>query len=157
MRSLTQLALAALIACSALATQAGPVSGYFRSNGTYVAPYYRSDAGSPGSSPSSSHADRNPYAATPSVDVNGYYRSSGTYVAPHYRSNAGSLGSSPSSGYVYRNPYAAYPSVHVRGYYRSTGTYVAPHVRTAPNGTVTDNLSYRGYGTIRVPKYSLGR
>ena len=59
-----------------------------------------------------------------------------------------------SSGYVYRNPYAAYPSVHVRGYYRSTGTYVAPHVRTAPNWTVTDNLSYRGYGTIRVPKSS---
>ena len=31
------------------------------------------------------------------------------------------------------------------GYYRSTGTYVAPHTRTAPNGTATDNLSYRGY------------
>ena len=31
------------------------------------------------------------------------------------------------------------------GHYRSTGTYVAPHTRTAPNGTATDNLSYRGY------------
>jgi hypothetical protein len=68
MKSLTQLALAALIACSALATQAGPVSGYFRSNGTYVAPYYRTDAGSLGSSRSSSHADRNPCSAAPSVD-----------------------------------------------------------------------------------------
>jgi hypothetical protein len=88
--------------------------------------------------------------------VRGYYRSSGTYVAPHYRSAYGSVGHSysSSSGYVYRNPYAAYPSVHVRGYYRSTGTYVAPHVRTAPNWTVKDNLSYRGYGTIRVPKSS---
>ena len=112
MKSLTQLAFAALIACSALATQAGPMRSYVRSNGTYVAPYSRSDAGS--------------------------------------------LGSSPSSGYVYRNPYAGYPSVDVRGYYRSNGTYVAPHVRTAPNDTVTDNLSYRGFGTVRVPKYSLG-
>jgi hypothetical protein len=88
--------------------------------------------------------------------VRGYYRSNGTYVAPHYRSDSGSVGHSygSSSGYVYRNPYAAYPSVHVRGYYRSTGTYVAPHVRTAPNWTVKDNLSYRGYGTIRVPKSS---
>ena len=44
----------------------------------------------------------------------------------------------------------------MRGYYRSNGTYVAPHVRTAPNGTVTDNLSYGGYGTIRVPKSLCG-
>ena len=88
--------------------------------------------------------------------VNGYYRSNRTYVAAYYRSDSGSVGRSygSSSGYVYRNPYAAYPSVHVRGYYRSTGTYVAPHVRTAPNWTVKDNLSYRGYGTIRVPKSS---
>jgi hypothetical protein len=86
--------------------------------------------------------------------VRGYYRSSGTYVAPHYRSAYGSVGRSygSSPGYVYRNPYAASPSVNVSGYYRNTGTYVAPHVRTAPNWTVTDNLSYRGYGTIRVPK-----
>jgi hypothetical protein len=89
--------------------------------------------------------------------VRGYYRSNGTYVAPHYRSDSGSLGGSYSSSYVYRNPYAAYPSVSVRGYYRSSGTYVAPYVRTPANNTVTDNLSYRGYGTIRVPRYSLGQ
>ena len=88
--------------------------------------------------------------------VSGYYRSNGTYVAPSYRSDYGSVGSSYSSGYVYRNPYAAPPSVNVSGYYRSSGTFVAPHVRTAPNGTVTDNLSYRGYGTIRVPTSSYG-
>ena len=40
------------------------------------------------------------------------------------------------------------------GHYRSNGPCVAPHVRTAPNATVTDNLSYRGYGTVRVPKSS---
>jgi len=90
--------------------------------------------------------------------VSGHFRSNGTYVAPYYRSGGGSAGvysgyASPSRDYVYRNPYAAYPSVNVRGYYRSTGTYVAPYVRTPANNTVTDNLSYRGYGTIRVPRY----
>ncbi len=89
--------------------------------------------------------------------VSGYFRSNGTYVAPHYRSDSGSLGLSSSSGYVYRNPYAAYPSVSVNGYYRSNGTYVAPYVRTPANNTMTDNLGYRGFGTIRVPRYSLGR
>jgi hypothetical protein len=67
------------------------------------------------------------------------------------------LGLTTTRDYVYRNPYAADPTVHVRGYYRSSGTYVAPYVRTPANNTVTDNLSYRGYGTIRVPRYSLGR
>src|SRR5262249_6335717 len=93
--------------------------------------------------------------------VSGYVRSNGTYVAPYYRSSGSSLGSiSLSSGssrdYVYRNPSAAYPSVSVGGYTRSSGTYVPPHVRTLPNWTTTDNLNYRGYGTIRVPRYSSG-
>src|SRR5512136_293989 len=110
MKTLTKFGLATLMLITTLTAQAGWVSGYYRSNGTYVAPYYRSDYGSLG----------------------GSYGYSSSY----------------NSGYVYRNPYAAYPSVHVRGYYRSNGTYVAPHVRTPPNNTVTDNLSYRGYGTV---------
>ena len=85
--------------------------------------------------------------------VNGYYRSNGTYVTPYYRSDYGSMGNGSSYGYVYRNPYAAYPSVSVRGYYRADGTFVAPYRRTAPNNTTTDNLNYRGYGMIRVPRY----
>jgi hypothetical protein len=89
--------------------------------------------------------------------VNGYYRSSGTYIAPYYRSDYSPLGRSSrlavaSHAYVYRNPYTAYPSVRVRGYLRSNGTYVAPCRRTPPNNTVTDNLTYRGFGTVRVPK-----
>jgi hypothetical protein len=115
MKILIRLIVTAAVLVTSFAAQAGGVSGYYRSNGTYVAPYYRSDYGSLG----------------------GSYGHSSSY----------------SSGYVYRNPYAAYPSVNVRGYYRSSGTYVAPHVRTSPNWTKTDNLSYRGYGTIRVPRY----
>ena len=111
MKALTKLALAAVLLITAVAAQAGPVRGYYRSNGTYVAPHYRSDYGS-------------------------------------------SLGrSTSSSGYVYRNPYAASPSVGVRGYTRYDGTYVLPHYRTRANGTETDNLSYRGYGTVRVRRY----
>jgi len=117
MKTLKKIVLAFLTLTTAATTHAGWVSGYHRSNGTYVAPYCRSDYGTRGG-------------------YSGY--------------------SSSSQGYVYRNPYAAYPSVSVRGYYRGNGTYVAPHVRTAPNHTVTDNLSYRAFGTIRVPKSPLG-
>ncbi len=96
-------------------------------------------------------------AAAQAEWVRGYTRSNGTYVQPHYRSSSGSFGGSYRSGssspYKYQNPYAASPSVSVRDHYRTDGTYVLPHVRTAPNGTITDNLSYRGYGTIRVPRF----
>ena len=44
MKNLTKLALAAVILCSAFAAQAEMVSGHFRNNGTYVAPYYRTPA-----------------------------------------------------------------------------------------------------------------
>jgi hypothetical protein len=92
-------------------------------------------------------------AAAPAQTVRGYLRSNGTYVAPHYRSDYGSLGGSSSSSYVYRNPYAADPSVNVRSYQRYDGTTVDSYVRTPANNTLTDNLNYRGYGTIRVPRY----
>ena len=111
MKALTKLALAAVLLLTTVAAQAGPVRGYTRSNGTYVAPHYRSD----------------------------------------YGSSAGR--SSSSSSYVYRNPYAASPSVGVRGYTRNDGTYVLPYYRTPANRTETDNLNYRGYGTVRVPRY----
>jgi hypothetical protein len=46
--------------------------------------------------------------------------------------------------------------VHVNGYTRADGTTVLPYYRTPANDTVTDNLSYRGFGTVRVPKSSYG-
>ena len=117
MKTLTKIALAVLTLATSFSTQADWVRGHFRSNGTYVAPYYRSSSGSFSSYP-------------------GY--------------------ASPSREYVYRNPYAATPSVNVREYFRSDGTCVLPHVRTAPNRTELDNLSYRGYGTTRVPRNPYG-
>ena len=87
MKALIRFALAAMMLITTLTAQAGWVSGHYRSSGTYVAPYYRSDSGSTGHSDGSSsgYVYRNPYAAYPSVHVNGYYRSNGTYVAPHVR------------------------------------------------------------------------
>ena len=45
MKTLTKLALAAVILTSALAVQAETVRGHFRSNGTCIALHYRSDSG----------------------------------------------------------------------------------------------------------------
>jgi hypothetical protein len=38
----------------------------------------------------------------------------------------------------------AFAGQHVNGYTRSNGTYVRPYYRSSPNGTVTDNFSYKG-------------
>jgi hypothetical protein len=91
-------------------------------------------------------------ASTAHAADRGYSSSLGSYRSSSYRSSYGSFSSGRSSGYVYRNPYAAYPSVRVYGYTRADRTYVAPHYRTPANDTIKDNLSYRGYGTIRLPR-----
>jgi len=44
MKTLTKLALTIALLTSAVAAQAEMVRGYLRSNGTYVAPYYRTPA-----------------------------------------------------------------------------------------------------------------
>jgi len=38
----------------------------------------------------------------------------------------------------------AFANQYVHGYMRSNGTYVRPYYRSSPNGTVTDNFSYKG-------------
>ena len=114
MNTFAKFSLVTAIIASALATQAGGVSGYVRSNGTYVAPYVRSTISSG------------------SVDC--------------------ASGAAAGSGYVYRNPYAAHPSVSVHEYTRENGTIVHPYQRTPANDTPTDNLNYRGFGTVREPR-----
>lgn len=98
------------------------VKGYYRSNGTYVAPHTRS---SPNSSPYDNYSypgNTNPYTgktATGNPD---------TYIKNLYNNNSTSSTS----------------DVWVDGYYRSDGTYVKGHWRSAPNGNPTDNFSYPG-------------
>ncbi len=72
------------------------VKGYYRKNGTYVAPHTRSAPSSKSSSykSSPSYKSNTNYsiptysepAPSDSVKVRGYYRKDGTYVRPHYRS-----------------------------------------------------------------------
>jgi hypothetical protein len=94
MNSFAKLSLVATVLCSALIAEAGNVRGYYRSNGTYVAPHYRSDSGSFGnygvgtSSGGTGYVYRNPYAAYPSVKVREYTRDDGTMVLPHRRTPA---------------------------------------------------------------------
>ncbi len=149
MKTLTKLALAAVMLTTAFAAQADWVNGYTRCDGTYVMPYYRTPAnGIP--------YDNLSYRGYPSQQP-GYVSPSAWSLDPALTcpKTMPSYGNS-SDSYVYRNPYAAFPSEHVSGYTRSDGTTVLPYVRTPANDTVTDNLSYRGFGTIRVPKYSSG-
>jgi hypothetical protein len=79
-------------------------------------------------------------------EVRGYFRSNGTYVQPHYRSSSGYAS---GERHYYRNPQAANPVVRVQSYQKSDGTHVLEHYRTPANNSLTDNLSYRGFGTVR--------
>ena len=90
MKTLIRIALAAVMLITTLTAHAGWVSGHYRSNGTYVAPYYHSDCGSVGHScgSSSGYGNRDPYAAHPSAFLRGCYRrSNGTQVPPTARTS----------------------------------------------------------------------
>ena len=105
------------------------VSGYTRSNGTYVAGYTRSSPGS--ASRSSSATASRSAAATSGMSV-------GTSCS---YSSAASPMSTSGTGVV-----------HVRGYTRSDGTKVAGYTRASPKSTskpasvgVTDTVQVSGY------------
>ena len=96
------------------------VSGYTRSNGTYVHPYTRSTSGSGsgdksskgggGSSDESSSGGGSHSSGSPgeSVGVSGYTRSNGTYVHPYTRSTSES-GEKSSDGYSNSPEYSDSP------------------------------------------------
>ena len=136
------------------------VSGYTRSNGTYVAGYTRSAPGS-GSSASSSSGS--------TVQVSGYTRSNGTYVAGYTRSLPSTSNSSSQRCYVDNaanrelgrvgKPLGTHVvhsdgsttvsgirkrtehPVQVSGYTRSDGTNVAGYTRSLP-GTSSSQQHY---------------
>lgn len=80
---LTLLAFAMI----ALPCDATYVKGYYRKNGTYVAPHYR----------------RSPTSSKPTTSHKGYSRTSGTYVTPQYQQETAS--SSPATSYSTSIPY----------------------------------------------------
>lgn len=98
------------------------VSGYTRSNGTYVAGYTRAAPSSSRSAAPSSYSSRG--SSSGIVHVSGYTRSNGTYVEGYTRAAPSSSrgSSSNSSG-----------RVQVSGYTRSDGTVVSGYTRSAPS------------------------
>lgn len=121
------------------------VSGYYRSNGTYVSGYTRA---APSSSSSSSGTSGNNSVSGSSsgsgtVNVSGYTRSNGTYVSGYTRSapsnstsSSGKSGTSSVSGSC-----SGSGTVNVSGYYRSNGTYVSGYTRSAPFQSTSPTVS----------------
>ena len=110
------------------------VSGYYRSNGTYVSGYTRSaptarSSGESSSSKSTGSAVGSSTSSSGVVHVSGYTRSNGTYVQPHTRST-------PT-----RKSVCASSSTSSSGGSCSNGTYVQPHTRSAPMSRSASNTA----------------
>lgn len=112
------------------------VRGYFRKDGTYVAPHSRTAP------------DGNPYN---NYSYPGNYNLNTGQITPgdsqnyldRYDSHTSSSG---SSSIDFNKWLSGLKSTYhtVRGYFRKDGTYVAPHSRTAPDGNPHNNYSYPG-------------
>ena len=116
------------------------VRGYYRKDGTYVRPHYRTAP------------DRNPYnnysypgnynpntgkitTGDPQKYLERYYnRSSSRTSSVSFETWLKNLDSRTQAGY----------DVKVQGYYRKDGTYVKPHTRSVPDGNPYNNYSYPG-------------
>ena len=123
MKTLTKLVLAAAMLTAAVSAKAEWVSGYYRSSGTYVQPYYRSPASS------YTYANATYTAYTPSYAT--YTYSSTTY--PSYS----------SSCYSYPSSYSVYGSrtqiggTRFHNYSASDGGYLSGTTTTFGNTTRT--------------------
>ena len=108
------------------------VKGYYRKDGTYVRPHYRTAPNSTNRDNFSTRGNTNPYTGERGYVRPDNHASSGSRArAVSQRSSAASVPTNPDH-------------VYVRGYYRRDGTYVRGHYRTAPNSTTSDNYSTRG-------------
>ena len=115
------------------------VRGYYRKDGTYVRPHYRS---APDGNPYNNYSypgNYNPNTGKitpgdPQKYLERYYnRSSSRTSSVDFDTWLKSLESRSSAN-----------RVKVGGYYRKDGTYVRPHYRTAPDGNPYNNYSYPG-------------
>ena len=118
------------------------VSGYYRSNGTYVSGYTRSAPGSGNySSLGSGSRSTSGCAGGGRIAVSGYTRSDGTQVSSYTRA-------APSTG---RSNYSSQNTVQVKGYTRSDGTRVSSYTRAAPSISRSDSSSQN---TVQVKGYT---
>lgn len=84
MRSLARLLVATLIAFASVAAFADQsVRGYYRSNGTYVQPHYRSSPNSTRNDNYSTRGNTNPYTSQPGYKP----RDEDSYRSPSYNNS----------------------------------------------------------------------
>ena len=116
------------------------VRGYYRKDGTYVRPHYRS---APDRSPYNNYSYPGNYnpntgkitTGDPQKYLERYYnRSSSRTSSVSFETWLKNLDSGTQAGY----------DVKIQGYYRKDGTYVKPHTRSAPDGSPYNNYSYPG-------------
>ena len=126
MKTLTKLALATVILCSAFAAQAEWVSGHYRANGTYVNGYSRATCyGSPYSTPSYSSQTMPRYSSSYTATTYSSPSYSSTYVSGHSGSTSVYGSSTQIGGTTFHN------------YSSSDGGYLSGTTTTIGNTTYT--------------------
>ena len=116
------------------------VSGYTRSNGTYVPSYTRAAPSSSRSSASSvsGSVGRSSGSGSGTVQVSGYTRSDGKCVQGYTRSTPSSSRQSANTSQSTASPASSgweVGTVQVRSYTRSDGTVVQGHTRSTPSSS----------------------
>ena len=128
------------------------VKGYYRKDGTYVKPHYRT---SPDRSP------YNNYSTPGNYNPNKGTITTGDLQKYLDRYNTNSRSRSASSGHSYGQqstytPRSSYATTYVSPHLRSNGTYVKPHLRTAKDGNPFNNYSYPGNYNLNTGKQTTG-
>jgi len=122
------------------------VRGYFRKDGTYVRPHWRTQPDGYFWNNYSAYGNINPYTGKIGTKWPTKTQSFLSYSYKH----------------SYTSPYVISPlsrvgseDVFVRGYYKRDGTYVRPHFRTKPDGYFWNN--YSAYGNVNPYTGEIGR
>ena len=130
------------------------VRGYYRKDGTYVRPHYRS---APDGNPYNNYSFPGNYNPNTGRITPGNPQ---TYLNRYYNRSSSSTSTSSIDFDKWLKDLEkrshATGDVNVRGYFRKDGTYVMPHIRTAPDGDPTNNYSFPGNYNPNIGKITHG-
>ena len=128
------------------------VRGYYRKDGTYIRPHYRS---APDGNPYNNYSFPGNYNPNTGRITPGNPQ---TYLDRYYNSSSTSTSSIDFDKWLkdLEKRTHATGDVNVRGYFRKDGTYVVPHIRTAPDGDPTNNYSFPGNYNPNIGKITHG-
>ena len=114
------------------------VRGYYRKDGTYVRPHYRT---SPDGNPYNNYSYPGNYNPNTGKITPGDPQK---YLDRYYKKRSLSSSSSDFNKWLkdFETANQQNGTIRVRGYYRKDGTYVRPHYRTRPDGNPYNNYSY---------------